>query len=204
MKYIPATTPGQPPCRQQLRSRIPEWCSRGREVLHRVQPEGTCGGVLFSEISVGSSTFLPSFAPHPLRRFLATMKALTPAGTVPRVLFESSRLLPSQVSWIHGRRLPVVLSPTTWCARSSSMVLCGYRDRHPSFPRKAGFRASPLASRLAATTRPNRVRYPTDRRFISGCSPPHLAVTQLPSISDPRTSSGEDLHLSDTNHSPSH
>ena len=28
---------------------------------------------------------------------------------------------------------------------------------------------------------PNRVRYPTDWSFASGCSPPHLTVTQLPS-----------------------
>ena len=28
---------------------------------------------------------------------------------------------------------------------------------------------------------PNRVRHPTDCLFASGCSPPHFAVTQLPS-----------------------
>ena len=32
-----------------------------------------------------------------------------------------------------------------------------------------GIRASPLASRLAATTRPNRVRFATDRWFTSRC-----------------------------------
>nr|VFK00278.1 MAG: hypothetical protein BECKLFY1418B_GA0070995_11791 [Candidatus Kentron sp. LFY] len=31
---------------------------------------------------------------------------------------------------------------------------------------------------------PNRVRYPTDCQFASGCSPPHLAVTQLLSASE--------------------
>ena len=30
-------------------------------------------------------------------------------------------------------------------------------------------------------TPPNRVRHSADRQFASGCSPPHLAVTQLPS-----------------------
>ena len=31
---------------------------------------------------------------------------------------------------------------------------------------------------------PNRVRYPTDRQFASGCSPPRLAATQLPSATE--------------------
>ena len=29
---------------------------------------------------------------------------------------------------------------------------------------------------------PNRVRHPTDRWFTSGCSPPRLTATQLPSV----------------------
>ena len=31
---------------------------------------------------------------------------------------------------------------------------------------------------------PNRVRHPADRGFASGCFPPHLAVTQLPSATE--------------------
>jgi len=31
---------------------------------------------------------------------------------------------------------------------------------------------------------PNRVRYPTDRQFALGCSPPRLAATQLPSATE--------------------
>src|SRR6516165_2003880 len=34
----------------------------------------------------------------------------------------------------------------------------------------------------------------TDWRFISGCSPPRLTATQLPSITEPTTGSGADLH----------
>jgi hypothetical protein len=34
-------------------------------------------------------------------------------------------------------------------------------------------------------TPPNRVRYPADHQFASGCSPPHFAVTQLPSATGP-------------------
>ena len=31
---------------------------------------------------------------------------------------------------------------------------------------------------------PNRVRYPTDQQFASGCSPPRLSTTQLPSATE--------------------
>ena len=31
---------------------------------------------------------------------------------------------------------------------------------------------------------PNRVRYPTDQLFASGCSPPCLGATQLPSATE--------------------
>ena len=31
---------------------------------------------------------------------------------------------------------------------------------------------------------PNRVRYPTDQQFASGCSPPCLGATQLPSATE--------------------
>src|SRR6266513_244630 len=38
------------------------------------------------------------------------------------------------------------------------------------------FQTSPSKRRLAALTPPNQVRYPTDRQFASGCSPPRLAT----------------------------
>ena len=41
---------------------------------------------------------------------------------------------------------------------------------------------------------PNQVRPPPDCRFTSGCSPPRLTATQLPSITEPATGSGADLH----------
>jgi hypothetical protein len=44
--------------------------------------------------------------------------------------------------------------------------------------------------------RPNRVRYTaTDCVFASGCSPPHLAVTQLPSATGNGHLPEEDFHL---------
>jgi hypothetical protein len=43
-----------------------------------------------------------------------------------------------------------------------------------------GFASGPQARR---TTQPKRVRYPTGCSFASGCSPPRLTATQLPSAS---------------------
>jgi len=38
-----------------------------------------------------------------------------------------------------------------------------------------------LSPQTRHSTPPNQVRYPTDRLFVSGCSPPRLTATQLPS-----------------------
>ncbi len=58
--------------------------------------------------------------------------------------------------------------------------------------------APPVASRQARHSfTPNQVRHPTDCRFTSGCSPPRLAATQLPSITEPTTGSGTDFHRAD-------
>ena len=51
---------------------------------------------------------------------------------------------------------------------------------------------------------PNRVRHPTGYPFASGCSPPRLAATQLPSASCVVTSHGEDFHLTDKASSRTH
>ncbi len=46
-------------------------------------------------------------------------------------------------------------------------------------------------------TPPNRVRHPTGCPFASGCSPPRLAATQLPSATYDVTSYGMDFHHAD-------
>lgn len=43
--------------------------------------------------------------------------------------------------------------------------------------------------------RPKRVRFTTDCMFASGCFPPHLTVTQLPSATGSEHPPGEDFHL---------
>jgi hypothetical protein len=69
----------------------------------------------------------------------------------------------------HYRRLALALS---LCGTHASTV-------RPPVPR-CGFAL--CASR--GSSPPNRVRYPTDQPFASGCSPPRLAATQLPSATE--------------------
>ena len=51
---------------------------------------------------------------------------------------------------------------------------------------------------------PNQVRYPTDRQFVSNCSPPRLAATQLLSTSGLTTSPRADFHRADKASSRTH
>jgi hypothetical protein len=51
---------------------------------------------------------------------------------------------------------------------------------------------------------PNRVRYPTDRQFASGCSPPRLAAPQLPSATEFVAYSDTDFHRADVTPSWAH
>src|SRR5207245_187543 len=74
---------------------------------------------------------------------------------------------------------------TTQAARRS---LSQSPQRRRLFP---GFTTERQARRSVT---PNQVRHPADCRFTSGCSPPRLAATQSPSITEPATGSGADLH----------
>ena len=80
---------------------------------------------------------------------------------------------------------PRILPSTTQAARRP---LCQSPRRHRLFP---GFATNEQARHRLA---PNQVRPPTDCGFTSGCSPLRLAATQLPSIAEPATGSGTDLH----------
>src|SRR5688572_12555188 len=100
-----------------------------------------------------------------------------------------------QVSPLTTPRLPVVPSPTTWAAWSSL---------HP--PRQRVQRVSDFAMNEQArrSSPPNRVRYPTDRQFASGCSPPRLAAPQLPSATEFVAYSDTDFHRADVTPSWAH
>jgi hypothetical protein len=127
----------------------------------------------------------------------STMRALTPAG-------------PSQdwqVSPLTPLCLPGIPIPTTLCARTSRFLITTARTVRPDGCGLSPCRrtqASPFARRLAALTPPKRIRHPTGCWFASGCSPPRLAATQLPSATCAVTPHGTDLHRADKASSRTH
>ena len=118
------------------------------------------------------STFLRPLAPPELPGFHATTAALTSARLSADV----------QISLLHVHGLPTIPSPNTQCSPAAALT------RYPS-----ALRVRPKAPdftiewQARQSTRPNRVRQPTDWPFISGCFPPRLTATQLPSIMGRRT-----------------
>jgi hypothetical protein len=100
-----------------------------------------------------------------------------------------------RVSPLQFAYLPRVPSPTTRCARSSLWPPL-QRDRF-----LPGFAVNEQARRY---TPPKRVRFTTDRRFVSSCSPPRLTATQLLSTSGSMAHPGADSHRADTRPSWAH
>ena len=143
-----------------------------------------CHGYCFAPYRHRSSIFLRPFAPRPLRRFFTTMDALTPDRRALRVLIRDNELpsCPDQVSLVHTAR-PSMHSVTNHPVCSDvAFLLPIQRVRRPCTRLYgSGFTLNEEARR---TTRPNRVRYPTDCIFASGCSPPRLIATQLPSATE--------------------
>ena len=104
--------------------------------------------------------------------------------------------LPWQLSPLISRHLPSVPPSTTWCARAS---LCPV-----TFSVHGGFSDFATIPQTRRYTQPNQVRFPADRPFAFGCSPPRLATTQLPSTSEFMTCSRADLHHADDAPSRAH
>jgi hypothetical protein len=194
---------------------------------HRLSPDGHSRGWKPRAHASRTSAFLHPLAPRALPRFFATMGALTPAQGALRA--RHTRIehppWPGQVSLVNMARTslhsvtnhpthPVIASP-----------LPSQRDRLPepglrpasSLPCRGlanlwqtscfhpcpglGFAINEQARRNA---RPKRVRFTTDCKFASGCSPPHLAATQLPSAIGSGHLPREDFHLSDRACSQAH
>ena len=133
----------------------------------------------------------PGFAPRASRdwRRCGTMRALTPAGLARE----------RQVSPLTPLRLPDIPPPTTLCR---PVVAFAATSARPAGPLPGlGFAVGPQARHGIS---PNRVRSPTGCPFASGCSPPHLAATQLPSASCTVASHGKDSHLADEASSRTH
>ncbi len=190
-------------------------------------PFGHFRGFHFVLRGLHASTFLRPFAPRELPRFFATMDALTPARGALRTQHKRNEHppWPGQVSPVHMTRTSLHSVTNHPTRPVIAFPLPTQRDRLP----EPGLRpAVPMPCRGLANlwqtsclrprpgldftineearryVRPNRVRFTTDCKFASGCSPPRLATTQLPSAIGSGHLPGEDLHLSDRACSQAH
>jgi hypothetical protein len=137
------------------------------------------------------STFLPPLAPRALPRFLATTEALSPPGHSSSDLLQAMNAVPFPVRdpCFISLQLQTILSPTTPCI--PILLLTGLssdrsRKFRAPFPGRFPFLASPHSRRLANAS--GRIEFIIflimDWSFASGCSPPRLSATQLPSATD--------------------
>ena len=106
-----------------------------------------------------ASTVLPPFAPRPLRRFFATMEALTPGQLSPAI----------QVSLLSVLGLPDHSVSTHPVCSHRRFIMLPLSSLGLPFSQ---VQASPFPSRLARRTKPYRVRHPADWSFTSRCSHP--------------------------------
>jgi len=179
---------------------------------HRLSPLGHSRGWKLLTQTGPASAFLHPFAPWALPHFLAHMGALTPAQLTHGQPFTG------QVSPVHTAR-PSPHSVTNHPTRPAiAFVLPTQRGRflkpglRPPVPmpcrglanlwQTSCFRpcSSPdftFDEQARRSVWPNRVRPPTDCGFVSSCSPPRLAATQLLSTAGSGHLPREDLHLSD-------
>ena len=133
---------------------------------------GTTGATLCSRYGPHASTFLSpfpqsGFASRPSRgsRRFGTMETLT--SYAPHLRRRSPRL--PRHTFLSFRPQPRGLPEHRFV-------------HHPQrVQRLSDFAMNEQARRSAP---PNRVRSPTDRQFTSGCSPPRLTTTQLPSATE--------------------
>ncbi len=172
--------------------------------FHVLSPFGHLRGLNPFFCRSPTSTSLHPLAPQALPCFHATMDALTPARLALRTLIRGNehQSFTGQVSLVHTARTSMH-SVTNHPARPAvAFMLPTQRNRLPEFEDSGlDFTMNEVARRY---TRPNRVRHPTDCMFASGCSPPHLTVTQLPLATGNGHSPEEDFHLPDRTCSQAH
>jgi hypothetical protein len=122
---------------------------------------------------------LPPLAPRVLPRFPATMTALTPARN------RRSGLLPAQVSTVHHDNFP------TYPAQPpSTPAILTFNEASRSDRSWLAPQASPFPSRLANVAGRIGFTFVWVCGSASGCSPPRLTATQLPSAALPLLVSG--------------
>ena len=151
-----------------------------------------------------SSIFLHPFAPQALPCFHATMDALTPARLALRTLIRGNEHQPlsGQVSLVNTVRTSLHSVTNHLTRPAVASIMPTQRSRLPEIGVSGlDFTLNEEARRYA---RPKRVRFTTDCTFASGCSPPHLAATQLPLAIGSGRLPREDLHLSDRACSQAH
>ncbi len=147
-----------------------------------------CREFLFVMFGHSASIFPHPFAPRALPRIPATMGTLTPARLALRTLIGGNEHQPcsGQVSLFYTTHLSMHSVTNHPTHPVIAFKLSTQRDGLP----ESTLMGSPGVSGLDFTTnelarrnaRPNCVRhYPTDCMFASGCSPPRLMTTQLPS-----------------------
>jgi len=131
------------------------------------------------------STFLRPFAPDPLQTLLSSYGRSDSCPPRSWTLSLNACSTYGQGSLIHAPGLPTILSPTT-CGRSVSPRYATFRRIES---RSLPYGSSPYGTRGFGIHSPPRPTSPaessfyrTDWPFTSGCSPPRLATTQLPSV----------------------
>jgi len=156
-------------------------------------PLGHCRRLLLALLRPDSfpSTFLP---PVPIRCFASSASH----GSPPLRYHEGSDSCTAH----RPCRSPHLLRHTFLSFHLQPRELPGHRlPPRQRDPRVSDFA---LASQARRSSPPNRVRYPTDQQFASGCSPPRLSATQFPSASEFVAFSDTDFHRADVAPSRAH
>lgn len=189
---------------------------------HWLSPYGHSRGWKPFTHTFRTSAFLHPFAPQALPCFFTTMGALTP------VRMAHGQPFSGQVSLVNTARTSLHSVTNHLTRPIIAFLLPTQRDRLPG----PGLRpANPMPCRGLANlwqtscsrpcpgldftineetrrnVRPKRVRFTTDCKFASGCSPPRLTATQLFRLGGTIGSGHlprEDLHLSDRACSQAH
>jgi hypothetical protein len=144
--------------------------------------------VCFQAASLDTSTFLPalrSTGVTPLHRYYGGSDSCPALHAAQVSLLHAPcplrRSAPNHLALpCRGFARCILCSPADSCTPGSGRLRPSYGDS-PNY------------------ARPNRVRHPADQRLASGCSPPHLRMTQLPSATGPAASRpGGDFHPADS------